>query len=49
MGAWLARLEMKITIEELLARHPEYEIVEEGLEQNYAINVSGYSKMPIRI
>lgn len=49
MGAWLARLEMKITIEELLARYPEYEIVEEGLEQNYAINVSGYSKMPIRI
>jgi cytochrome P450 len=49
MGAWLARLEMRITIEELLARYPEYEIVEDGLEQNYAINVSGYSKMPIRI
>ena len=49
MGAWLARLEMRITIEELLARYPEYEIVEAGLERNYTINVSGYSKMPIRI
>ena len=49
MGAWLARLEMRITIEELLARYPEYEVLDDGLEQNYAINVSGYSKMPIRI
>jgi cytochrome P450 len=49
MGAWLARLEMRITIEEILRRFPEYDLVEDGLEQNYAINVSGYAKMPIRI
>lgn len=48
LGAWLARLEMRMTIEEILKRFPEYEIVEAGLEQNYAINVSGYSKLPIR-
>ena len=49
MGAWLARLEMRITIEELLACYPDYEVDEAGLERNYAINVAGYSKMPVRL
>jgi cytochrome P450 len=49
MGAWLARLEIRITLEELLARYPDYEIVEDSLVQNYAINVSGYARMEIRI
>jgi hypothetical protein len=49
LGAALARLEMRVSLEEFLARHPGYEIDEDGLERVHSGNVRGYSRMPIRL
>jgi cytochrome P450 len=49
LGAALARLEMRVSLEEFLGRHPHYEIDEDGLERMHSGNVRGYSRMPIRI
>ena len=49
LGAALARLEMRVSLEELLARHPAYEIDESGLARVHSGNVRGYSRMPIRL
>ena len=49
LGAALARLEMRVSLEELLARFPGYEIDEGGLERVHSGNVRGYAKMPIRL
>jgi cytochrome P450 len=49
LGAALARLEMRISLEEFLARHPTYEIDERALERVHSGNVRGYSRMPIRL
>jgi hypothetical protein len=49
LGAALARLEMRVSLEEFLARFPAYEIDEDALERVHSGNVRGYSKMPIRI
>jgi cytochrome P450 len=47
LGKTLARLEGRIALEELLRRHPEYEVQTSGLERTFSTNVSGYSAMPI--
>jgi cytochrome P450 len=49
LGAALARLEMRVSLEEFLGRHPDYEIDEDTLERVHSGNVRGYSRMPIRI
>src|SRR5260370_6356531 len=49
LGAALARLEMRVSLEELLRRHPNYEIDETGLTRVHSGNVRGYSRMPIRL
>ncbi len=49
LGAALARLEMRVSLEEFLARHPGYEIDESGLERVHSGNVRGYSRMPIQL
>ncbi|MCU1464446.1 MAG: cytochrome monooxygenase [Actinomycetia bacterium] len=49
LGAALARLEMRVSLEEFLGRHPDYEIDEDGLERVHSGNVRGYSRMPIRL
>ena len=49
LGAALARLEMRVGIEEFLGRHPRYEIDEDALERVHSGNVRGYSRMPIRL
>jgi cytochrome P450 len=49
LGAALARLEMRVSLEEFLCRHPDYEIDEHDLERVHSGNVRGYSRMPIRI
>ena len=47
LGAALARLEMRVSLEEFLQRHPGYEIDENRLERVHSGNVRGYSRMPI--
>src|SRR4029077_6046953 len=49
LGAALARLEMRVSLEEFLARHPDYEIDTGGLERVHSGNVRGYSRMPITL
>jgi cytochrome P450 len=49
LGAALARLEMRISLEEFLRRYPGYEIDEDGLERVHSGNVRGYSRMPITL
>jgi len=49
LGAALARLEMRVSLEAFLARHPDYEIDESGLQRVHSGNVRGYSRMPIRL
>jgi cytochrome P450 len=49
LGAALARLEMRVSLEELLRRHPRYEIDEGALERMHSGNVRGYARMPIRL
>ena len=49
LGAALARLEMRVGLEEFLARHPGYEIDERALERVHSGNVRGYSRMPVRL
>ena len=49
LGAALARLEMRVSLEEFLAVIPAYEIDERALERVHSGNVRGYSRMPIRL
>jgi cytochrome P450 len=49
LGAALARLEMRVSLEEFLVRHPRFEIDEGALERMHSGNVRGYSRMPIRL
>ncbi len=49
LGAALARLEMRISLEEFLGRYPTYEIDGSGLERVHSGNVRGYSRMPTRL
>ena len=49
LGAALARLEMRVGLEEFLGRYPGYEIDERALERVHSGNVRGYSRMPIRL
>jgi cytochrome P450 len=48
LGANLARLESKIAIDELLRRHPRYEIDIANAERVHSSNVRGYAKLPLR-
>ena len=48
IGAALARLETKVAFEELLARYPEYEIVQ-PIVRAYSGNVRGLSNLPIAL
>ncbi len=43
LGASLARLESRIGLEELLARIPEYDAPEHGIERMHSSNVRGFS------
>jgi len=47
IGAPVARLEGTVLVQELLARHPEYEVVESGLEREVSEFHVGWARMPI--
>jgi cytochrome P450 len=47
LGANLARLEARVAFEELLARHPEYRLHEEGLERLTSGPIRGLLSLPI--
>jgi cytochrome P450 len=49
LGASLARLEMRVALEELHRRFPEYEVEESGLELAHSSNVRGYASVPLRL
>jgi cytochrome P450 len=49
LGAALARLEMRVGLEEFLVRYPGYEIDDRALERVHSGNVRGYSRMPVRL
>jgi cytochrome P450 len=46
LGAALARLEAKISLEEILARTPDYAIDESGLVRIHSGNVRGFAEIP---
>lgn len=48
LGAALARLEMRVSLEEILKRMPGYEIDEGGCTRVHSGNVRGWAAMPIR-
>jgi cytochrome P450 len=47
LGAALARLEMRVSVEELLRRLPDYEIDTAALRRVHSGNVRGYKSMPM--
>lgn len=49
LGAALARMEMKIGLEEFLRRWPEYEVPEEGVERIHSSNVRGLARLRIEV
>jgi cytochrome P450 len=48
LGASLARLETRIMFEELLARFPEYELVDTRVERADALAIRGIKHLPMR-
>src|SRR5262245_21225355 len=49
LGLHAARAEARIAIEELLARYPRYEVLEDRIERYETEFVKGYAKMPVRL
>jgi cytochrome P450 len=49
LGAALARLETRVAFGEFLARYPDYEIDERGVERMRSSNVRGLAKLPILV
>ena len=47
LGAFLARMESKIALEEFLKRFPDYEIPTDGVERMHSSNVRGFSGLVI--
>ena len=48
LGASLARLEARVALEETVARFPQWDVVDDGLEMVRTNTVRGYSHVPIR-
>jgi cytochrome P450 len=49
LGAALARLETRVAFGEFLARYPDYELDESGIERMRSSNVRGLAKLPILV
>ena len=48
LGAALARLESRVSLEEWLARVPRWEVDDAGLERVHMTSVMGFAKVPLR-
>jgi cytochrome P450 len=48
LGARLARLEVRVALEEICRRIPDFEADREGVDYMHGGNVAGFSKVPIR-
>jgi cytochrome P450 len=49
LGASLARLETRVTLEELVARIADYDIDEDGAERVHSANVRGFARLPTSV
>jgi cytochrome P450 len=49
LGAWLARLESRVALEQLRTRWPRFEVDTSGLRRVTMSNVAGFSHVPIHI
>jgi hypothetical protein len=49
LGASLARLETRVTLEELVARIADYDIDEAGAERVHSANVRGFARLPTSV
>ena len=49
LGMHAARVEGRIAVQEFLARFPDYEVIESGIERFPTEFVQGYTKMPVRL
>lgn len=49
LGAALARLEMRVALEEIAAAWPRFEVDEAGLERARSFNTAGYTKVPLSV
>ena len=49
LGASLARLEARVTLEELVARIADYDIDETGAERVHSANVRGFARLPTSV
>lgn len=49
LGASLARLEMRVALEELLARYPEYAVPADGTTRIHSSNVRGFASMQLEV
>ena len=47
LGASLARLESRVSLEEFLRRIPDYEIPDDGIERMHSSNVRGFSGLTL--
>lgn len=49
LGAALARLEMRVALEEICLEWPEFEIDESGLRRARTFNTAGFTRVPISV
>jgi cytochrome P450 len=49
LGAALARLEARVSLEEWWRRFPGYEIVPEGAVRVHSVNVRGFAALPVKV
>ena len=47
LGASLARLEARVSLEEILQRIPDYAVREQGIERVHSSNVRGFAALPL--
>jgi cytochrome P450 len=49
LGAWLARMESKVALEEMRRRWPRLTVNHDGLRRVNMSNVAGYSHVPVTV